>query len=174
MEVSRLKAFYLGEEPDTFGRMIDEILSYSDEQLEGVHNYIQWLFPLGEKSAFNASAPLLTADDIVAFKNDSKLRKKLLNSFGRLLRFYGFMFAIDCSIGILERSKSFEQRSRNWLAPRNHNFLRITRILKSLTLLGCSEYAVVFLRSLEEVYKVHFRIIGEETLTYWRNAVESR
>ena len=49
---SQLVNFYLGDAPDNQGRMIDEILSWKDEQLEDVHDYIQWLFPLKERSAF--------------------------------------------------------------------------------------------------------------------------
>ena len=172
MKTSQLVAFYLSNGPDSLGRMIDEILSWSDQQLEDVHDYIQWIFPLRERSAFNTSAPLLTEDDIVSFKNDSRLRKKLLNSYARLLRFYGFVSIVDCRTRKMERLEEFEQQSRNWLTRYNHNFLRITRILKSLTLLGCDVYANAFLNSLEEVYKVNSHIIGEETLGYWREAVK--
>lgn len=174
MKTSQLVTFYLGKGLDVSGRMIDDILSWSDEQLEDVHDYIQWLFPLPEKSSYNSSAPLLTEDDVNAFKESPQLRKNLLRSFARLLEFYGFYAIVDCKNRKIIRSDEFEEKSQNWLIHRNHNFLRITRILKSLILLGCSPYAVAFLNALEDVYKASPHIIGEETLDFWRNAVRSQ
>ena len=42
--------FYLGEQPDTEGRMINEIWAWDLDKLEYIHNYIQWLFPITEKN----------------------------------------------------------------------------------------------------------------------------
>jgi hypothetical protein len=50
---SKLINFYLGNECDHRGRNIIAIWQWNNEQLETVHDYIQWLFPLKEKSAFN-------------------------------------------------------------------------------------------------------------------------
>ncbi len=171
MKTSQLIAFYLGKGSDASGRMLDEILSWNDEQFEDVHDYIQWLFPLQERSAFNSSAPLVTIDDIAVFHENSTAREKLSLSFVRLLDFYGFSVVMDSDTIKIEKSEKFEEKARNWLTPYNHNFLRITRILKSLVLLGYSKYAIVFLQALEEVYKDNSQIIGEKTLSYWRNTV---
>ena len=172
MKNSRLVAFYLGHEPDLSGRLIDDVLSWDDEKLEVVHDYIQWLFPLQEKSAFNDSAPLLTVEDIATFRGNPKMKEKLLLSLARLLDFYGFVMVTDGSVIRIVKSEWFEQKSRTWLTQYNHNFLRITRILKSLVLLGCDGYATAFLDVLEEVYSDNSRIIGEKSLSYWRNAVK--
>ena len=51
--------FYQGQQPDNRGRMISEILEWDGELLEKAHDYIQWLFPLRDQSAFNATAPVL-------------------------------------------------------------------------------------------------------------------
>jgi hypothetical protein len=51
--------FYSGVEPDHRGRYLHEIQKWPDDQLESVHDYIQWLFPLPERSGFNVSAPVL-------------------------------------------------------------------------------------------------------------------
>ncbi len=50
-------AFYRGEAADARGRWWRDILAKSDEWLEATHDYIQWLFPLPERSAFNPDAP---------------------------------------------------------------------------------------------------------------------
>ncbi len=86
---SPLIGFYSGEQPDNRGRQLTGIQSWSDEQLEAVHDYVQWLFPLPERSAFNPGAPLLSAADIEAFHAGAELRGRLLASFRRMLAFYG-------------------------------------------------------------------------------------
>ena len=168
---SQLVNFYLGDAPDNQGRMIDEILSWKDEQLEDVHDYIQWIFPLKERSAFNPSAPLLTEDDIAVFKRDKKVNQKLLLSLARLIDFYGFMATWEGGTYQIVKSKDFRQKSRNWLTKYNHNFLRITRILKALVLLCAEKHAKVFLTALEDVYKDNSQVVGQETLRYWRGAI---
>ena len=59
MPTSPVVAFYRGEMPDSQGRRLADIQAWDDERLEIVHDYIQWLFPLPERSAFNPKAPLL-------------------------------------------------------------------------------------------------------------------
>src|ERR1700724_2057723 len=51
--------FYSGTEPDHRGRYVHEIQAWPDDQLEAIHDYIQWLFPLPERSGFNVAAPVL-------------------------------------------------------------------------------------------------------------------
>ena len=51
MAVNRIIGFYSGTEPDHRGRYLHEIQRWSDDQLEKVHDYIQWLFPLPEPSS---------------------------------------------------------------------------------------------------------------------------
>ena len=53
--------FYLGDKPDLEGRRIQQIWTWDFVELECVHDYIQWLFPLSEKSRFNSHAPNLAA-----------------------------------------------------------------------------------------------------------------
>ncbi len=168
---SQLVKFYLGEGPDNQGRMIDEILSWKDEQLEDTHDYIQWLFPLKEKSAFNPSAPVLSEADITTFRSNTKANQKLLLSLARLIDFYGFMASWESGTYQIVRSKDFQKKFRNWLTNDNHNFLRITRILRSLVCLGAEKHAKAFLKALEDVYKDNSQVIGQETLRYWQEAV---
>src|SRR5215472_17590331 len=131
--MSALVDFYRGQGSDAEGRALAEIWSWDDNELELVHDFIQWLFPLPEPSQFNAAAPLLTDGDIAAFRTDSALQSNLLKSFQRLLRFLGL--AQD-EAGAIVLGPNFYSRSPDvWEAP-NHNWLRITRVLRSLQLLG--------------------------------------
>jgi len=53
----------------------------------------------------------------------------------------------------------------------NHNFLRISRMLRSLSLLGCARHAAAFLECLEAIYAENRDTVGITTVGYWRRAV---
>ena len=38
--------FLIGSKPDVYNRYLIDIWSMSDEEIENVHNFIQWVFPL--------------------------------------------------------------------------------------------------------------------------------
>lgn len=167
-----LVSFYLGESCDDIGRTIQEIHSWDYDQLEDVHDYIQWLFPLTERSNFNSSAPLLDKPQIERFRSDDRLIEQLLISFEIMLNFYGFNYEnIDGSIQI-SRSHQYAERKNNFLKY-SHNFLRITRILKSLRLLGLETYAQSFFDALTQLYLEEGDKISSLTFTYWQQAVNS-
>jgi hypothetical protein len=168
--VSSLVAFYRGNGRDHRGRLLSHILGFSLDELEFHHDFIQWLFPLPEPSGANASAPLLSMEDIAAFASDESLRLALRRSFELMLQFYGLEL-IEGGAAEIVPSPYFAERSQEWLTPGNHNFLRISRILRSLSLLGLARYAAAFLMCLERIYTENARIVGETTLGYWRRAV---
>src|SRR5208283_1467128 len=57
---------YGGPAKRNFG-YLHEIQEWADGQLEAVHDYIQWVFPLPERSGFNVAAPVLTRESIREF-----------------------------------------------------------------------------------------------------------
>ena len=88
------------------------------------------------------------------------------------LAFYGLRL-VACADGDMQVTKasSFEVRQQDWLTPGNHNFLRITRILKSVGLLGLCEHRRAFFECLNVIYKENKAVIGEETFEFWQSAV---
>ena len=171
MAESAVVAFYRGNGRDHRRRSLSDIHGFDFYDLEFNHDYIQWLFPLPEPSGANASAPLLSKEDRAAFKSDDSLRSALLQSFELMLEFYGLDYVNRSADVEVERGASFNERSGLWLTSGNHNFLRISRILRSLTLLGCSRYAVALLECLEKIYAETPQTIGKTTIGYWRGAV---
>lgn len=149
MTDSALVAFQLGRAPDHRGRTIDQIRARDAAWLEATHDYIQWLFPLPEPSPFNPEAPLLTPADIARFQAEADLRDSLHASLMRMRLFY------------------FGRPERPWLTPGNHNFRRLTRILRCLALTGLTDEAATLLADLE---RLDGRIVGETTRHYWREA----
>jgi len=167
--------FYDGQEPDDRGRYLSEIQAWPDERIEAVHDFIQWMFPLAERSGANPAAPILDDDTIRQFRSRPELRDRLKVSFLRMLRFYGLRYN---SAATVERAENFPERSRNWLSPWNHNHLRITRILKSLRILGLEREATAFFECLAGIYydqtTACLKTISEETFCYWRSAAQEQ
>lgn len=152
---------------------IYQLMHFTDGQLESKHDYIQYAFPIKTPSGFNPIAPILSKKEIkwINRENGLKARINLKNMFIRMLQFYGFTLIETPEIIKCEYSSAFSERAKNWLTPNNHNFLRITRILISLQLLGLSEYAMAFYRILDELYSMIPDIISKKTYKYWTNAI---
>jgi len=147
---SQAHAFLAGTGVDGRGRTIEVVLGFTNQELERVHDYIQWLFPLAEPSRFNPEAPLLDASSIDAIKNDPVAVVNLQRALDRMLSFY--------------------EVSDHWAVPYDHNVLRITRILRSSrTLLGFGAASVALERINIRCDKLGFDP-EEETLGYWRRA----
>jgi hypothetical protein len=167
--MSRLLDFYRGDAADAEGRFLKEILAWHDGEWEMVHDFIQWLFPLPEPSRFNADAPLLTAEDIAAFHAEKQLRAGLRESYDRFLEFVGLALAGDKVV----EGEEFASRVPDIWASWNHNWLRISRVLRTLKLLGLETEAQAFCDWLESVYKSRRFPITPETFSYWSDAVAS-
>jgi len=171
---SRLLDFYSGIGTDDRGRYLKEMLQWPDAKLEEVHDYIQWMFPLAERSGFNIRAPVLTPHEISEFRSNSELRQNLKASFARILGFYGLILSGSHPLKV-KCALHFEEASGNWISPGNHNHLRITRILKSLLTLGMEEEALAFYGCLEDIYSAESAKsspgISEATFSFWRRAV---
>lgn len=171
LPMSQLVDFYRGTGTDSRRRSLDEILSWDDEQLELVHDFIQWLFPLPERSQFNPNAPLLTPSDIDEFRSDERLRAQVRRSYERILAFLGLTLAGD---GKVTEGANFAASAPDvWQYP-NHNWLRITRILRSLKLLGLETEANALFAKLSTMYASRRFPITVDTFQYWEDAISER
>ena len=167
---SPLLRFYRHQGPDYAGRMLAEIWHWPHAQLEAQHDFIQWLFPLDTPSGANAQAPILTEDDIAHWHHDPMLRMYLRRSFEKLLDFYGFAIVNSGNHARIIAASNASARQALWITPNNHNHLRLTRIMKSLRLLGEAELADALRTALEQIAAQHDETIGEATVRYWREA----
>ncbi|KAI0429873.1 opioid growth factor receptor conserved domain-containing protein [Xylaria sp. FL1042] len=160
--------------PDAHGRTLDDILEWSDGRLESQHNYIQTVFPLPEGSGFGHRAPIIDEETMLIFGQSRELRKNLLRTLKRMLAFYGFdaedkdghEFQLvitprrDCEVGF-----------SRWVVRLDHNHLRITRIIRSLRVLGLEGAAKDFYDALIGVYKAR-GAVGSSTIGFWTRALE--
>jgi hypothetical protein len=165
--------FYRGRASDDAGRTIATVWGFDAELLEWRHDFIQWLFPLRSPSGANPLAPVLTDDDVRVFREDDGLRARLRRSFDLMLRFYGYVREGAGKATTIGETPDVAVRRENWLTPGNHNFLRITRILRSLTTLGLGDEAAAFHGALVRLYQGDAgAVIGPRTFQYWLEAVE--
>lgn len=167
--VNRLLAFQLGTGRDDRGRLLSDILRADDDWLESTHDFIQWMFPLPEPSAVNPGAPLIDAEVRAAFRNDPLLRAQLHESFLRMLRFYGLAFGED---GRVRPASNWGQRNA-WFRHGGHNDLRITRILRSMRVLGLGGEAQALLDCLERLRASEPSGVNARAFDYWRAAIEA-
>jgi hypothetical protein len=90
-----------------------------------------------------------------------------------MMKFYGFE-ARACEQVTVVRMPSFATKAAKWLTPGNHNHLRITRILRCLTVVGLEPEAKAFFGCLAEIYEDEqnkpIPAISDETMDYWRKA----
>ncbi|KAA8589166.1 opioid growth factor receptor-like protein 1 [Etheostoma spectabile] len=138
--------FYLNKIPLVpDGIYIEEILTKwrgDYDKLEHNHTYIQWLFPLREQG-LNFYAHELTQDEIKEFQSTREAKRRFLAAYSLMLDFYG--------IKLLDKSGNVA-RAPNWLErfqhlnESQHNYLRITRILKSLGELGYEAFKAPLVR----------------------------
>ncbi|XP_054018416.1 opioid growth factor receptor-like protein 1, partial [Dryobates pubescens] len=121
------------------GVYIEEVLNKwkgDYEKLEHNHTYIQWLFPLREQG-LNFYAKELTTYEIEEFKKTKEAIRRFLLAYKMMLEFFGIKL-IDKS-GNVARAANWQERFQH-LNESQHNYLRITRILKSLGELGYESF----------------------------------
>ena len=167
--------FYSPVDPgkDMYSRTLSSILAWDDSQLEHSHNYIQVLFPLPEGSLYNFSAPVVDRRVFEAFRSRPELQDTLRLSFKRILKFYGFSLKdnTDGSEPEVVKLPSFSTVSRHWVTRFNHNHLRITRIIRSLRVLGLEREAEAFFVALKQVYDECNGRIGQKSMLFWSRAI---
>lgn len=152
--------FYKGTGKNTEGRYIADMLNMTDYQLEKSHTVIQWLFPLREPSNHNPNAPLLDDSTIEAMRNDTDCIMHFYAAEERLWKF----LTEDCS-HLMENAPK-----PHWITKRNHNFLRLTRIIKCMKMF-LPPVAEMFYSLGKQYYESYPNIIGEETWKFWNEVM---
>ncbi len=160
--------YYLGSGTDDKGRTLTDVLNFTDSELESVHDYIQWLFPTFEMSAYHPEAPIFTADSAMAFVETGLIMDNARFAFDRIMQFYGMAYLDSTNKETVVRYDF----SNNWVTRGNHNFLRLTRILKFLNIVGMSNEADALFAALCGVYAAQPVVVGRRTLKFWIEASE--
>ena len=139
-----------GTGADIYGRTFDDVMAFSDEQIERTHNFIQWLFPLTEPSRAVPGSPCLSDADITALRDISAAVANL-------------NMAADWFLDFLVRNQ-------HWIKPYDHNHLRITRVIKSLRLLVGDENAHHFKEEVNKLAGKRIWTIDPKARQFWKMA----
>lgn len=147
----------------TTSMTVEEMHAHMDfDLLETSHTFIQWLFPTDQMSRFNAHSAILTADDARRIANNLCMTLRVSESFVVMLEFFGF----GISNGSLVKC---DDERLHHLVRNAHNRMRISRILRSLVLLGFNYYAKAFFEALShEVYHGILFPCRTSCDTFWR------
>jgi hypothetical protein len=156
--------FFLGERVHLNGKTIHEILNLSGPPMGKTGGIIQWLFPLTRPSTHVPSAPTLSISEIALFKTDPKLRELYLIGVNRFLERFGI--AVKGSSGSIE--PDFHMLKK-WMYPSYHAFMPITRILRSMKLLGFPDEFVILYKLLLLCHKRCGNNIDRTTLDIWEH-----
>jgi hypothetical protein len=143
-------AFLEGEGVDGRGRSLFEVLAFDDAALERHHDFIQWLFPLTERSSAVPDAPFLTPGEALEIRDSSMAQCALAAATDRMAAFYG--------------------RNDHWLAAQDHNHLRITRIIRSLRLLRGDGEAEAFRTMILDRVAATGAPVSARSRGYWATA----
>lgn len=147
-----LISFYKGQSGPHDG--IWAVLNFSDEALEESHDWVQWVFPNRELSAY-ADSPLLN-DEIVQELKEPIYLTAILAAYAR---FCGFLHLKD--------------ETPHWMTPGNHNFRRITRVLKFLIEVNQRNLAEVLYGEVVKASERNPGVVNEITMNYWARTVRS-
>ncbi len=101
------------------GKTFQQILNYSEEEMEFDHEYIQWLFPLPEPSPYNPLAPVINVAELQVLLTD-QIKHNLELAANKMLDFWGIEPWNPQKLPILN----------------GHNALRFSRVLQSLVYHG--------------------------------------
>lgn len=142
--------FLSGSGSDHRGRFLEDVLAFSDNELESRHDFIQWLFPLDTPSAAVPGSPVLSSEDIKEIRGCQQSRTNLLRAKERMERFY--------------------RENDHWLVPFDHNHRRITRIIRSLALLVGEAEAKEFYQFIEQRIADANAPISATSRRFWREA----
>jgi len=147
--MSDIIKFYKGQGYDANGNLFHDVLQKDDNYWETCHGHIQWVFPLPEPSKMQPHSPVATFDDFTILGLDPVLKMRVLAAQGRYI--------------------AFLDRTTQWRRAKDHNHLRITRVLRCLCFCGLNDEAFEFCE-----YAKHEvgNIVGKETVWYWNEALK--
>lgn len=135
---------------DYEGRMLEEVWSFNDIQIESTHDFIQWVFPLPKESSGQLSLPVVTTAGLERISASPEASANLRASEEWFL---GFL-----------------SRSTVWLTNYNHNHLRITRMIKSSRLIEGTERSASLFQQVVFLAGQDADLIGTKAIGFWTDA----
>lgn len=149
--MSDIIKFLRHEDTDFKGRKLKELWALSPEEMENSHDVIQWMFPSDIPSKHHDQSPVLTDEQVNTMWRDPVIRDSIGTS---------------CIVF----SQFLSKTKPDWLTPRNHNFLRITRVLRCLWNMRMGEEYLRWRTFAHMVWDKNRDVVGAQTIGYWMHA----
>lgn len=150
--------FLRGIGPDFLGRKYHQLVGRDDEQMERCHDQIQWMFPLHESSKFAMVCPIVNEEIVQDAIRYREVNDNLRLATERMTSFLGIGKFHDV------------EKQQGWLNDKNHNLLRVTRIIRCLRLFELEAIALSFYQAACDAEK-NFAL-DPITLSYWEKALK--
>lgn len=158
-----LMQFFRGEDNPLIPHKVDDIVTYTDEQMEMYHDFIQWIFPTMRPSQMHPEAPIIDEHFAEQLHTDKTACKNYCRTCQRYLNYMNFDCEGDSHIVDSTREQPF------YTLP-YHNFLRITRMLESLNQTGHQVCSRAVYEKMFEVMRTapNHWLPYDDTLRYWK------
>ncbi len=166
-----LVVFYAGKITDNVGRTFDEIMGMSDAALDAAHDWVQWVFPLDVPSNFNEDAPLIDEEQAAAIRLHPTGTVNIERAYRRFMDYLG-LEEQPWFTGPVGPADNFVQRREVVWKEFNHNYLRVTRFLKWLRLMGEGTRSAKVYACLIHLSGRGEIVMSENTRTFWRQTQE--
>lgn len=167
MNTTPLILYLKNQGTDNHDRYLSDIWQFDNFQLEYTHNYMQWMFPSDIPSQNMRHSPVLTPAEREVCMADETIQQNFLKSLNIILDF----------LGIVQQGEYFALNENSadkyqvWLTKYNHNHLRLSRLMRSLALLGQR-------KSAENLQTFVIRVardsgkVSDETISKWAIILE--
>lgn len=151
MSQNILYQFYCEKGHTNAGLTFENIIGFSDDEIENTHHFIKWIFPTKHPSQAQPSSPCLTYNDLRLLSWSDIFYENFENAVTWFLRFL--------------------KRNKVWVGKYNHNQLRITRAIISIRTLHSFELASWFHQSILSIAGGGDKL-SPATLGYWQDALK--
>lgn len=171
-------AFLLNQQPDKLGRTVQQYLGFAEMDWEFQHDVIQMAFPTKTQSAYHPDQPFLPSDfDIKSLAADEQQRCKATISL--LLHSYLKSLGVEfLSYGNENVKHSFTLTRTSypaWADSRDHNTLRLTRILECLGIFEMYDtQQALFEFLMFRIAAVFHTRVNTKTVAFWVAAKENK
>lgn len=124
---------------------LDEILKWDETNENGpwetTHNFIQWIFPTHQPSAYERNAPLLLQTNIENLFSDPLFLDRYAECFIKYMNFMHIVLTLNNNNVNMKVTSNFYNKT-------THNFLRLSRLITSLKCLGFHDISNILYNAL--------------------------
>jgi len=144
------KTFLLNKSTDHKVRLLEDIYKFSDNEIEGTHDFIQIVFPLAEPSYWSSNKYFIkTQNEIDNLSRSKNVKNSILKSASWYI--------------------AFLKKNKYWKHRNNHNLKRITRMIKSVRLIVGDTDADTVKKEIICIENIE-TLVGQKSFQYWETA----